>query len=349
MNMSKICKKCGKYVNDNVKFCPECKSQSFKTVNELTLPGNTQIHTLFYWNYDGKYVLSKTKISTALVFIICILLSITSKELFLFSFILAIITFMLGVGLHQLLSKPNINKIKHNDYGLGEDLRHLFFYWQNNEGEYVLSKTKITSIILGILCSTLGLTLNPPNLIAVFVFGLLFGTPIFAIGYGIHRLVNPNPQLKQKPAHQVNKVKQFPPNAAEPKNEINPAFIKYNNQLDELKREFDLTESQTYELIEKRFEPPQITYNRFCSVVDKFSKLFNAQLSSARSIIKLSSEYSPKIENELNSRINLLESIINKLDDLKNELVVTIDESNPEDINNLFNEMHELIDSVKDY
>ena len=83
--------------------------------------------------------------------------------------------------------------------------------------------------------------------------------------------------------------------------------------------------------------------------VDKFSKLFNAQLSSARSIIKLSSEYSPKIENELNSRINLLESIINKLDDLKNELVVTIDESNPEDINNLFNEMHELIDSVKDY
>lgn len=347
--MSKICKNCGKNVEDDVKFCPECRSQSFKVVNEVTSPGNTQIHTLFYWNYNGNYVLSKTKVATAIVFIICLITSITSKEMLLFSFILAIITFMLGIGFHQLLSKPNINKITHNDYGFGEDLLHLFFYWQNNEGDYVLSKTKITSIILTIACSTLGLTLNPPNLIAVVIFGLIFGGPIFAIGCGVHRLVNPNPTLNHKPIPQVKETKQVPPKVAEPENEIDPAFIKYMNQLDELKREFDLKESQTYDLIEKRFEPPQITYNRFCSVVEKFSKLFNKQLSSARSIIELASEYSPKIENELNSRIKLLKSIINKLDDLKNELVVTIDESNPEDIDNLFDEMHELIDSVKDY
>ena len=44
-----------------------------------------------------------------------------------------------------------------------------------------------------------------------------------------------------------------------------------------------------------------------------------------------------------------MESIINKLDDLSNELVINVSKSNDEDINNVLNNMESLIASIHNY
>ena len=92
-----------------------------------------------------------------------------------------------------------------------------------------------------------------------------------------------------------------------------------------------------------------MTYTRFIGVVDRSKKLFDNQSESALTMINLASEYSPKIENEIKNKIKVLENISSKLDDLTNELVLTMSEGNDEDINNLFDEMSDLVKSVKDY
>ena len=92
-----------------------------------------------------------------------------------------------------------------------------------------------------------------------------------------------------------------------------------------------------------------MTYTRFIGVVDKSTKMFNTQVDSAMTMINLASEYSPKIENEVNSKIGIMEIIIDKLDDLTNELVLTMEKSSDEDVNNLFEDMSDLINSVNDY
>ena len=48
-------------------------------------------------------------------------------------------------------------------------------------------------------------------------------------------------------------------------------------------------------------------------------------------------------------KITIMKNITSKLDDLTNELVLTIDKSDDEDINNLFDDMSNLIKSVSDY
>ena len=66
-------------------------------------------------------------------------------------------------------------------------------------------------------------------------------------------------------------------------------------------------------------------------------------------MIDLASEHSAKIENEIKTRIKVLENISAKLDDLTNELVINMSDDNDEDIHNLFDEMSDLVKSVKDY
>ena len=53
------------------------------------------------------------------------------------------------------------------------------------------------------------------------------------------------------------------------------------------------------ELIEKRFAPPQLTYNRFKRVVDDSHETFYSQLNAGYNILEMSNEYSTKVEDEL--------------------------------------------------
>ena len=57
------------------------------------------------------------------------------------------------------------------------------------------------------------------------------------------------------------------------------------------------------------------------------------------------------VEKEIESKIKTLETFIDKMDDLINELVIQLssNEKDNDDINNFFDEMDDLINSVKDY
>ena len=126
---------------------------------------------------------------------------------------------------------------------------------------------------------------------------------------------------------------------------------KYSDEVNELKAVFDEKEVTVRDLIAKRFKPPQMTYDRFMNVIDKSHDLFYHEADGALNIAKYAVEDTPRVEGELESKINTLKSIINQIEDLTNELVINIssDEKSGEDVKTLIDDMETLIDSVKDY
>ena len=83
--------------------------------------------------------------------------------------------------------------------------------------------------------------------------------------------------------------------------------------------------------------------------MDKSKEIFNREAEASLNIISLASEDSPKIDNELSTKIGIMESIIDKIEDLINELVLSMDSSDDEDADGLMADMENLIGSVKDY
>ncbi|WP_405308882.1 hypothetical protein [Methanobrevibacter sp.] len=126
---------------------------------------------------------------------------------------------------------------------------------------------------------------------------------------------------------------------------------KYADEIEDLKASYDSKESAVRKLIEKRFEPPQITYERFMTIIDKSHDLFYHEAESALNITQLAVEDTPRVKNELENKINTLKSIIDQIEDLTNELVINIssDDKSDDDVKNLVDDMENLIDSVKDY
>ena len=130
------------------------------------------------------------------------------------------------------------------------------------------------------------------------------------------------------------------------------SFNIYKTQIKDLKNLYEVKEKIAKELVEKRFEPPQITYDKFISAIDSCTSLFNNQIDLISNMINLATEHTSKIDYEIETRINILKSIIEKIDSLTNELVVNIGQSQSkedETVNNLLNEMEVLINSIKDY
>lgn len=126
---------------------------------------------------------------------------------------------------------------------------------------------------------------------------------------------------------------------------------KYEREVENLIAEFDEKETSVRKLIEKRFEPPQITYDRFISTIDSCHKLFYSQADAALNITQLAVEDTPRIEDELENKISILKSIIDQIEDLTNELVINInsEEKSTADVKSVIDDMENLIDSVKDY
>ena len=126
---------------------------------------------------------------------------------------------------------------------------------------------------------------------------------------------------------------------------------KYEKEANNLKALFDVKEEVVRELIEKRFAPPQITYDRFMGVVDSSHKMFYTQHESALNIINLAADDTPRIEGELESKIDNMKAIIDQIENLTNELVINIsdDDGTSEEVKNLLEEMENLTGSVKEY
>ena len=125
----------------------------------------------------------------------------------------------------------------------------------------------------------------------------------------------------------------------------------YKKEVNNLKVLFDVKEEVVRGLIKKRFEPPQITYDKFINLVDTSKKLFNIQADSTLNIIDLAVEDTPRIRSEIDKKINLMKLIIDEIENLTNELVINIneDDNTQQEVKNLLEDMEKLIDSVKDY
>lgn len=352
----KICNDCGKRVSAGANFCPHCKSQSFRSVSvPVKANTNATLLRLCYWKYNDGYVLAKSKLAGIFSFLFLIIMGITTNTaagMIIIGIIISFLIFLIGFSIHKIREPLSRNKIKYNNYGLIPDLIHLFFFWQNkSSGDFVPSKTKIISFVIFVLFALLAAAFSAPNILAVFLMGLIFEIPAFAIGFAIHKLTNPNPkrQIKREPVREIPKPEKTQAKTEKPKEEVIPEFSDYLKKLKELKNVYQKKDASTRKLIEKRFEPPQLTYTRFISTVDKSGEMFAHQHDSAMSIISLASEESPRITRELDSKIDIMESLIDRLDDLANEIVVSMESSDSEDVSNLIDDMENLIKSVRDY
>lgn len=126
---------------------------------------------------------------------------------------------------------------------------------------------------------------------------------------------------------------------------------RYENQVIELKQLYKVKEKLARSMIEKKFSPTELTYDRFISSLNSCNNLFNDQVKSTLNIINFATDNSPKVEYEIKNRIDILKLIIEKVDELTNELVLNMNslESDAEEIKYLVEDMEKLIKSVKDY
>ena len=133
--------------------------------------------------------------------------------------------------------------------------------------------------------------------------------------------------------------------------EIIPEFKPYKNEIDNLKQAFDKKEDNITGLINKRFESGELSHNRFMSVIDSCHKLFYHQSDSATSIIEMAPEYSERLDETVKDKISIMESINDEMNNLVEELIIHDgdNEKSEEDLQELFSNMDNLINSVKDY
>ena len=373
----RICNNCGKEVDGNVKFCPYCGANQFRQMNPVSskfpsIPtkkvsqNSDLIHKLFYWDYGGRYILSKTKAISVLTFVVFVLSIFTGPPaaVIVLGLIFSVFFFVIGFCIHKILGndRPSDNVLNNNDYGLVEDLKHAFLCWQNKQtGEFVYSKTKIITLLVFLFFAAISAFAPTSSLIVCFAIGAIFAIPACIIGYPIHKLTNSNPTPKKvasKPKPQAvppkveekkieEKRAEIPP---EPKSvEKIPEFEKYQSQLDDLKEEYSTKEKRLRDLIAKRFEPPQLTYNRFITAVDNCTEIFNEKADYVQLIMNLASEDSKRVDDEIHSRMDVLKSLIDKIDDLTDELVLSMSKSDDVDVKDLLDDMENLIDSVNSY
>lgn len=128
-------------------------------------------------------------------------------------------------------------------------------------------------------------------------------------------------------------------------------FIKYEKEIIELKEEFTNKKINAETLIEKRFAPPQLTYDKFMSTVENAERVFDSEYNTAIDLIRYSDDYSSNMEEQIKAKIKTLKVLIKQLDNLIKELLENLskDNSSDEEIKNIIEEMDRLIDSVSLY
>lgn len=126
--------------------------------------------------------------------------------------------------------------------------------------------------------------------------------------------------------------------------------LPYKIKLTNLKEEYDSKVNRASELLKKEFNQSEKSYNKFIFAIDKSNNVFYNQLEIAKSMLNLSTHNSSKIENELNGKFKTLAGIIEKMDELIDELIIHLsNRKSEEEVKKLSEEMDDLINSVKDY
>lgn len=188
------------------------------------------------------------------------------------------------------------------------------------------------------------------NKYAMLLILILFIIPLIYMYRVFNLNTYNNKEIKKqlKPTTEKTEVKVPQP---EIQNSGVESLKKYEKEINNLKILFEVKEEVVRELIEKRFSPPQITYDKFIAIVDSAHKLFYKQADSATNIINLAAEDTPRVQDEIESKISAMHTIIDQIEKLTNELVINIsnEDNSNDDVKNLLDDMENLIDSVKEY
>ena len=126
---------------------------------------------------------------------------------------------------------------------------------------------------------------------------------------------------------------------------------KYNEKIAQLEQDYDLKQRRAQELVEKLFDHNHVTYDKFAGSITKSNNLFSTQLDITKKMADMDLNENPFVEKEIEKKLNTLQAFIDKMEDLINELIIHMSSNKEDDsdINNLFKDMEDLIDSVKDY
>lgn len=130
-----------------------------------------------------------------------------------------------------------------------------------------------------------------------------------------------------------------------------PKPSQYEAEIEKIANEYNVKQGRARELLEKLFDPSHVSYEKFTAAINRSNGLFDNQLAVARKMTELDDGNNEVVRRELEIKIRTLNTFIDKMEDLINELVIQLSSSkdDDEDINNLFSELDNLIDSVKDY
>jgi len=126
---------------------------------------------------------------------------------------------------------------------------------------------------------------------------------------------------------------------------------KYDSRLIEIKKEYNLKQTKASQLVEKLFPPDHIAYTKFTSIIEKSNRLFANHFDVTQKMVELDVDNNELVEKEIENKISILSSFVDKMNELINELIIHIgsNKKDDDDINNLFNDMDDLINSIKNY
>jgi len=200
-----------------------------------------------------------------------------------------------------------------------------------------------------LICIAVPVTFSK-NIVGMYLILVLVILPLLYLYYIFNHKKYKKDTVK-KQVKESKKVETPVSTTADEKSSGMDSFKRYEKEISNLKVLFNVKEKVVRELIEKRFEPPQITYDKFMSSIDNCHKLFYAQSDAASNIIDLAVEDTPRVQDEIEGKIDAMKKIIDQIEDLTNELVINISSSgeSTDEVKNLLDDMENLIESVKDY
>lgn len=373
----KVCNNCNRKVNKVANQCPYCDSKSFADYKEESVTSSTQNdinildflkYPLFYSKYErhNVFLFSRAKFINVVAFCLIFIYFMQSSTDYFISFILVLIFFIpvyiITHIAHSMAENESAirTKIKNREDGLFDNIIHFLFYWHDEDTNiFTFSKTKTISLLIYVVF-VLYRSFSSTSFLAEAFIGLFLFVPALLIGSLIHYLLldreqerkeinNKPPEPKVIPKPKVNPVKQIKKESKPKPDNKKHIFDSYKIQVNNLKSKFDIKEENVRNLIEKRFPSPQITNAKFNSIVDECCDVFNQKTEVITTIVDSTTKYSSKIENELKSNINVLKEINNKLDNLTNELIIALSEEKNTDVEDLFVDIDNLTESIKEY
>ena len=241
---------------------------------------------------------------------------------------------------------------------ISDNVIHFLCYWYEEEDNiFVFAKTKAISFLIYIVVF-IHQYYATNSLLFAWIIGLILYVVALFGGTIIHGALYAEKSSKEitKQEKKVNEIqkekivskpktitKKQPTNESEVlKPKVKLPLIKYKYETNELSSKFELKQKKAREIIEKRFEPPQMKYNKFINVVDSSCELFEDQVETIMTIINSSTEPSLEVEEEIKSKINVLKELIEKIDSLTNEFLLSISESNNQNVENVLDELELL-------